>query len=71
MLQFMSFVVVLAILAGALGLIIMTIHDASESVLAALFASQPAKPAAASLLRRPIRQIRPTSPYYAPLRAAA
>jgi hypothetical protein len=71
MLQFMSFVVVLTILSGAVALIVMTIRDASEAVISALLGTTQSAKSVVTLSRRPIRQVRPASPYYAPLRAAA
>ncbi len=71
MLGFVSFFVVLVILSGAVGLMVTTIRDSADSVLAALFGAPKPVATVIALPRRPIRQLRPASPYYAPLRAAA
>ena len=71
MLQFISFIVVLTVLSGAIGLIVMTIRNSSEVVLSALRGTTRSTASVVTLPRRPIRQGRPANPYYAQMRAAA
>jgi hypothetical protein len=71
MLQFLSSVVVVALLSGAIGLIVSTIRESSDAVIAAIMGTPKLTNAPEAAPRRVIRQSRPTSPYYAPLRAAA
>ena len=71
MLQFLSSVVVLALAAGALALIVWTIRDAFDSVLAALLGDTNRATAPVTLTRRTIRPAR-TAAHSAPrMRAAA
>jgi hypothetical protein len=70
-LQFLSFIIVLALLSGTIGLIVMTIRNASETVVSALRGTSAGCTTLVMLPRRIIRQSRPAKLYHAPLRAAA
>lgn len=71
MLGFLSFVVVMALLFGTVGLIVTTIRGASGAIRGALRGDARDRESFVNFRPRAIRQMRPASPYYAPLRAAA
>ena len=74
MLQFLSFIVTLALLGGLLTFIVMTIRNASESVLKALGGQNVAACDNVNFVhfdRRTIRKSVASRPALAPLRAAA
>jgi hypothetical protein len=70
-LQFLSFFIVLTLLSGTVALIVMTIRNAWEVICGALRRDTPHSENFVNFRPRAIRQMRPASPYYAPLRAAA
>ncbi len=71
MLGFLSFIVVLTILLATVGLIVATIRNASETICGALRGDTPHSENFVNFAPRPVRQMVPMRPYYAPLRAAA
>jgi hypothetical protein len=71
MLGFLSFIVVMTLLFGTVGLIVTTIRNASETISGALRGDARHSENYVTFRPRAIRQMRPASPYYAPLRAAA
>ncbi len=71
MLGFLSFIVVLAILSGTVGLIVVTIRNASEMICGALRGDTLHSENFVNFSPRRIRQSVPIRTYYAPLRAAA
>jgi uncharacterized membrane protein len=74
MLQFLSFVVTLALLGGLLSFIVITIRNASESVLKALGGQNTAHHDSVTFVtfdRRPVRKSAVPRVAFAPLRAAA
>ena len=71
MLAFLSFIVVLTILSGTIGLIVVTICNASETICGALRGEAPHSVTFVTFSPRPVRQSVPMRSYSAPLRAAA
>jgi hypothetical protein len=71
MLGFLSFVVVLVILSGTVGLIAATIRNASEKVSAALRGDTRHRVTFLTSSPRPVRRSVPMQQYSAPQRAAA
>ena len=71
MLGFLSFIVVLTILSATVGLIVLTIRNASETICGALRGDRPRSVTFVTFGPRPVRQMVPMRPYYVPLRAAA
>jgi hypothetical protein len=71
MLGFLSFIVVLAILFGTVGLIVTTIRNASETISGALRGYTPCSENFVNFGPRRIRQSVPMRLRSAPLRAAA
>ena len=71
MLGFLSFVVVLTMLSATVGLIVVTIRNASETICGALRGDTFRSENFVNFGPRRIRQSVPRRPNYAPLRAAA
>jgi hypothetical protein len=71
MLGFLSFIVVLTILSGTVGLIAATIRGASETIFAALRGDMRHGESVVNFGPRRVRQAVPMRQYSVPLRAAA
>ena len=71
MLGFLSFIIALTVLSAAVGLIIISIRQSSGSIIAALIGVPKESANIIVLPRRAVRQLRPVTAAYAPMRAAA